>query len=167
MPYNPDGSFTLPTGATNAFAGQTIASATWNATFTDIQNALSHNLGVRVFAARTVNFNPSVATDTAINVSVTTVNYRVTNLTIANASATLTTAQVGLFTAVSAGGIAVIGTGVAVTVSSSLPDTLNNIQIITPSISMRSFSDATLQFRIVVAQGGPATADVLLTVVPQ
>ncbi len=167
MPYNSDDSFTLPTGATNAFSGQTIASATWNSVFTDIQTALSHNLGVRVFAARAVNFNPSVIVDVPIAVSVTTANYRVTNLTIANASATLTTSQVGLFTAVGAGGIAIIGTGVAVTVSSSLVDTLNNIQIITPSISMRSFNDATLQFRVTIAQGSAATADVLLTVVPQ
>ncbi len=30
--------YTPPTGAENAFAGQTIASATWNAIFTDLCN---------------------------------------------------------------------------------------------------------------------------------
>jgi hypothetical protein len=33
--------YTPPNGATNAFPGQIIASATWNAIFTDIANALT------------------------------------------------------------------------------------------------------------------------------
>jgi hypothetical protein len=42
IPYNTTtGVFTPPNGATNAFPGQIIASATWNAIFTDIANALT------------------------------------------------------------------------------------------------------------------------------
>ena len=42
MPYNTStGVFTPPNGATNAFPGEIIASATWNAIFTDISTALT------------------------------------------------------------------------------------------------------------------------------
>lgn len=166
MPFNPDDSFTLPTGATNAFAGQTIASATWDAIFTDIQAALSHNLGVRVFAARTINFNPSVATDTAITVSLTTASYMVDRVIIANANHSLTTAVVGLYTAVGAGGLT-LALSQSVNVSTSLADTANNMMtLITASASIYALTDTTLQFRIVTAEGATATADVILYVRP-
>ena len=42
MPYDPStGIYTPPNGAENAFPGEIIASATWNAIFTDISNALT------------------------------------------------------------------------------------------------------------------------------
>lgn len=41
MPYSSSGAYTAATGATTAFSGQVIASATWNAIFTDLQTALS------------------------------------------------------------------------------------------------------------------------------
>jgi hypothetical protein len=166
MPYNSDGSFTLPTGATNAFAGQTIASATWNSVFTDIQNALSHNLGMKSFAVRAVNFNPSVATDIAINVSITTIRYRVDTIAITNASASLSAGAVGLFTAIGGGGTVVVGS-FTLTVTSSLADAANNAQIVAPGGgATTAFSDTSLQFRIITAVGSAATADVILFVRP-
>jgi hypothetical protein len=42
MPFNTaTGQYTCATGATNAFPGEVIASATWNSVFTDIQTALT------------------------------------------------------------------------------------------------------------------------------
>lgn len=42
MPFDPaTGIYSPPTGAENAFAGKVIASATWNAIFTDIAAALT------------------------------------------------------------------------------------------------------------------------------
>lgn len=41
MPFNISGIYTPPDGAENAFPGQVIASATWNAIFTDISTALT------------------------------------------------------------------------------------------------------------------------------
>lgn len=41
MPFDSAGVYTPPNGATNAFAGQIIASATWNALFADIASALT------------------------------------------------------------------------------------------------------------------------------
>jgi len=42
MPFNPStGVYTPPNGAENAFPGEIIASATWNAIFTDIATALT------------------------------------------------------------------------------------------------------------------------------
>jgi hypothetical protein len=42
MPFNSaTGVYTPPNGAENAFPGEVIASATWNAIFTDISNALT------------------------------------------------------------------------------------------------------------------------------
>ena|SRR5882672_515405 len=41
MPFNISGIYTPPSGAESAFPGQVIASATWNAIFTDISSALS------------------------------------------------------------------------------------------------------------------------------
>lgn len=165
MPYNADGSFTMVTGATSAFAGQTIASATWNSIFTDLQTGLSHNDGLMRFAARAVNFNPSVATDLAISISVPTARYFFQSGHITNASATLTTAAVGLFTAVGGGGVTIVGS-TTLTVSSSLADTANNMQVLTTSLGTVAFSDATLQFRVITPQGSAATADVILYMRP-
>lgn len=169
MPFNPDGTFTLPTGATNAFAGQTIASATWDAIFTDIQTALGHNLGIRSFVARTVNFNPSVATDNPITVSLTTSRYLLEKIVLTNATGTLTTAVVGLYTAASGGGVTlVLSTQPNVTTGTN--DTAGNLTTLTIcttlSVTNMALNDTTLQFRVITAEGGAATADVILYVRP-
>lgn len=167
MPFNADDSFTLPNGSTNAFAGQTIASATWNAIFTDIQTALSHSQGVRVFAARAVNFNPSVAVDVAISITVPAVTYQVDKVIISNASHTLTTASVGLYSAAGGGGITIAASQL-ITISASSPDTLNGAMtlVLGSAAAITAHTLSTLQFRIGVAEGAAATADVLLYVRP-
>ena len=58
MPFNPaTGVYTPPNGAENAFPGQIIASATWNAIFTDISNALTQ-LGLQLVNWQC--FNPRI-----------------------------------------------------------------------------------------------------------
>lgn len=191
--------YTPPNGSENAFAGQTISSATWNATFTDLSNnglavvgkagpntfkgnntsavavvadmtvAQAQNLiqqGSVAIALRGVNFNPSVATDNAIPLALGTTRYMIERVAITNANHTLTTASVGLYTATGASGVTV-ALSQLVTVSSSLADTANGAMVlILNSVSLFAFSDTTLQFRIGVAEGAAATADVLLYVRP-
>lgn len=41
MPFDSSGVYTPPNGSENAFPGQVIASATWNAIFTDIADAIT------------------------------------------------------------------------------------------------------------------------------
>ena len=188
-----------PNGAENAFAGQTIASATWNAIFTDLSNnglavlgespantikgnntgstAVVTDLtpvqvqaalktGLLAFPLRAVNFNPSIATDNTLAVSVPTARYMVDRLAITNASGTLTTSVVGLYTATGAGGVTV-ALSQSLNITSSLADTANDTQILLlNSQSLFALNDATLQFRIVTAQGSAATADVILYVRP-
>lgn len=191
--------YTPPNGSENAFAGQTISSATWNATFTDLSNnglavvgksgakTLKGNntsaigvvadmtvaqanallgTGVISFPVRGVNFNPSVATDLAISVNSPTTRYTFNALFITNASGTLSTSAVGLFTATGGGGLTVIGSA-TLTVTTSLADAVGNAQLLTSSIiNTVAFSDSTFQFRVIVPQGGAATADVILYVRP-
>lgn len=191
--------FTPPTGSENAFAGQTIASATWNSTFTDLCNnglaivgkagapTIKGNnsgavgvvgdlspgqvggmigVGLYAFASRGVNFNQT-GVDVALSVSVPTARYMVDRVAITNASQTLTTSAVALFTAAGGTGIMIISSA-QVSVSSSLADTPAGATILplSASISSIAFSDATLQFRLIQAQGAAATADVILYVRP-
>lgn len=61
------GVYTPPTGAENAFAGKTIASATWNAIFIDIASALSTCGGV---SANSLMGNNTGSTATIASLSV-------------------------------------------------------------------------------------------------
>jgi hypothetical protein len=77
MPFNPGtGVYTPPNGAENAFAGQIIASATWNAIFTDISAALTQLAqGLVTVAPRTITAIGSFAintTDTLVLVQAST-----------------------------------------------------------------------------------------------
>lgn len=166
MPFNADGSFSEVNGATNAFAGQTIASATWNAIFTDLATALTHSAGLRAFALRGVNFNQT-GVDVVISVSVPTARYMIDRIAITNLSATLAASGVALYTGAGK-------TGIAIAVSQSFPnlaqgvtDVANNAALLVlNSVSIIAFNDTTLQFNLVNASGGAATADVILYVRP-
>lgn len=72
MPYNfTTGVYTPPDGATDAFPGETIRSATWNSIFSDISTALSQ-LGPAVFTVPTSVTGASytvLATDTYLRVN--------------------------------------------------------------------------------------------------
>lgn len=166
MPFNADGSFTEPAGSTNAFSGQTIASATWNAINTDVQSALSHSAGLRAFALRTVNFQQT-GVDVAISVTVPTARYRIDQVVITNLSATLVAAGVSLYTGAAQAGVAIAVSQSFPSLSVSTSDTANNMAVmVLNSVSIVAFNDATLQFRLVNPSGGAATADVILYVRP-
>ena len=67
MPFNiTTGVYTAPAAATDAFAGKVIASADWNAIFTDIQTALTQ------LGQKQIVFSPRIITTVgAITVAVT------------------------------------------------------------------------------------------------
>lgn len=167
MAYNSDGSYTAPSGATNAFSGETIASATWNSIGTDYATAFStpgRTGGLRI-ASRTVNFNPSVTVDVTISIPlpVGSSRYIVERVQLANASANISTAKVNLFTGAGGTGTAIVGSSTAVTVTTSASDTANNTQALTiNSGDTISYNDTSLFFRITTPQGSAATADVIL-----
>jgi len=59
VPFNPNtGVYSPPNGAENAFPGEVIASATWNAIFTDIAAALTQ------LGQQQIVYNPRVVTAT-------------------------------------------------------------------------------------------------------
>jgi hypothetical protein len=80
MPFDSTGTYTPPAGAESAAPGQVIASATWNAIFTDISSALTRlGQGQIVQSPRIVNASGGITvavTDTTvlIQASVPTVN---------------------------------------------------------------------------------------------
>lgn len=71
MPFNSSGTYTPAAGATTAAPGDIIRSATWNAIFTDISNALT-SLGQALYGTTTVTTTPYVplATDTFLLMNV-------------------------------------------------------------------------------------------------
>src|SRR4051812_27336791 len=71
MPFDATGVFTPPDGSQNAFPGQVIRSAVWNATFTDIADALTL-LGQQLYHHTVVSASPFVpgVTDALLLVNV-------------------------------------------------------------------------------------------------
>jgi hypothetical protein len=71
MPFDADGVYTPASGATTAAPGDVIRSATWNAIFEDISDALSL-LGEQLYNTTTVSASPYVplATDAFLLVNV-------------------------------------------------------------------------------------------------
>jgi hypothetical protein len=117
-----------------------------------------------------VNFN-SANTDNPITITLPTgvTRYAIAAIKINNASASIGTATAGVFTAVggtSGAGIA-ISSIQAITITATTPDTNNNTMTLTINNSTtQAYNDTTLYFRIGVAQGSPATADVILIIFP-
>lgn len=119
------------------------------------------------YVFKNVNFN-SANTDTALAFTLPTgiTRYVVLALRISNASASISTATCGLFTATGGGGAAIAATQ-AITVTATAADVVNNTMLLTGiNNSTNAYNDATLQFRVTVAQGSAATADVILYIVP-
>ena len=115
-----------------------------------------------------VNFNLA-NTDTAIAISLPAgvVNYAINSVKIANASGSLTTATAGMFTSAGGGGAAVILQGTAITVSTGSPNTNNNYQQLTTVNSIsQSYNNSIIYFRITNPQGYPASASVIIYIIP-
>lgn len=143
MPINTQtGVYTPVAGSESATAGQTIASATWNAINTDYQAALT-TIGNIVFAqndvVRFVTRAVSVSTantDVAVSIPVSALpgtpsTYCFINVFIANATANASAATVGVFTAAGATGTAVVAASTAITVTGITPGAANSMQFFT------------------------------------
>lgn len=118
------------------------------------------------YAAVGVNFNAG-NTDTAIPITLPSgfTRYRVVGVVIDGASQTLTTATCGLFTAAGAGGVAIVASGSAITVSTASENTNNNQMVLAlVNSNTTSFNAATLYFRVQTPQGAAATANVVVQV---
>jgi hypothetical protein len=154
--------FDLP--ATPGLAGQYLASngpgnlQTWNSLNAIVVGGYADN----------VNFD-GAETDTAITITLPAgvANYRVHSCILANASASLAHATVGLFTAKDGGGTPVVAGGSAVTVNTAAANANNNTQALTISnAETQSYNLKTLYFRVATPQGSPATASVVVYIMP-
>lgn len=122
------------------------------------------------FIASGVNFN-SANTDTAIPITLPTgyTRYIVFQVQISGASASISTATFGVFSAAGGTGTAWVASGTAISVVSASDATTNNYQSTNASAGSASFLVANtpnIYFRVVGAQGSPATANVIISVKP-
>lgn len=169
--------YTPPAAAENAFSGKTIASADWNAIFTDIQagiNSVVQGLQTtsgKLFAKTTVIFSVSV-TDFTFAVPIPTSmgfsRYQIDAIKISGANATLNGSTVALFTAAGGGGTQVM-TSTATTVTTSLEGTINNSQtLVVANQSTTSYNNSSLFFRVMAANAANAagSASVTLFITP-
>lgn len=170
MPINPvTGVYTPPAAAENAFPGKVIASADWNAIFTDLSSAMTSVLQNATPISNIVtgiNFNSS-NTDNPVTIIIppNKTNYLIENVVINGASASISTATVGLYTAAAGGGTAIIVSSTAVTVTTSLANSNNNAQqIAVRNQSTMSYNLTTLYFRVQTPQGSAATANVSINI---
>lgn len=118
------------------------------------------------FTAVGVNLNSVADTVTPISLPSGFTRYKVSALHISNASVSLTTAQIALYTAAAAGGVNIVAptvTGITSTVTDTNPNSYSATII---NGNTTSYNDANLYFRVAVAQGAPATADVTLILTP-
>lgn len=115
-----------------------------------------------------INFN-SANSDNAISIPLPPgySSYLVSECRIFNASASITAATCGLFTATAAGGTAIVTSGTAITVSATAPGSNNSAQKLTiNNADTEAWNLGTLYFRVQNAEGAPATASVLLIIIP-
>jgi hypothetical protein len=109
-----------------------------------------------------INFNSS-NTDNPIpiNLPVGYKKYRVHQIILSGATASLSNATCGVFTAQGAGGIGVVATGTAITVTQTAGDTNNNMQSFTiVDQNTLALIDTTLYFRVQTPEGGAALGNV-------
>jgi len=182
MTYNTStGIYTPASGATTAAAGQTIASATWNGIFTDLTTALTTlgkanilgvNSGINAVAFAptftAINFAASVSDAATFTIPVPSSlpGYSIRGLYIGNASASLGTVGISLFTAAAGGGTQVMSS-TATTITSSLPNTANSMQVMVPgSTNTMMVKSSIIVMRIVASNATAGTADVMLQITP-
>ncbi len=116
-----------------------------------------------------VNFN-SGNTDNPITITLPTgyTRWRYNFSVINHPSTTMSTATFGLFTAAAGGGTELLSATTTVAITSTSENTNGNTQ--SPAgftnASTQSFNAGTIYFRIINAQGGAATADVIVVLIP-
>lgn len=169
MSFSNKGVYSPASGATTAASGQTIASATWNAIFTDLTTALTLLGELTFYNAVAVAVPISITADTQISVVLPpgATNYAISNVRLANSVGTTTSTTVGLYTAANQGGTTII-TSTALTIASSLANAANSHQVITPaSTNTVMFNASVLYFCVVHNNGGSAaTVDAIVNIIP-
>ena len=109
-----------------------------------------------------VNFN-STNTDNPIpiNLPVGFTKYRIHQIILSGATASLSTATCGVFTEESAGGVPIVTTGTAITVTQTDSDTNENMQSFTINDqNTMALVDLMLYFRVQTPQGSAALGNV-------
>jgi hypothetical protein len=121
------------------------------------------NLGSEFVATITaVNFN-ATNSDNVIDINLPSgfTRWRCNRFIISGASGTLTSATCGVFTQASASGVTIVNGGTGVTINTSLIDTNNNMQTLSPNNqNTLAYSDTVIYFRVQNPQGSAATANV-------
>lgn len=152
MSYNV-GVYSSPSGAETAFAGEVIASATWNSINTDYATALNQIGYPSINGTRVVVSLSNGATDTAITVPLLPgfTHYRFGSLVLSGATGNASAGAVALFTAAGGGGVTVVGSA-TITITTSADNTNNNTQILLASlINTQSLNAPTLFLRVIVS----------------
>jgi hypothetical protein len=164
MSYNV-GVYTSPSGAETAFAGQVIASATWNSINTDYATALNQiGYPSGVGNPRVVVSLSNGATDTLLSVPVLPGfnRYRVSSLVLSGSGGiNISPGSVALYTAAGGGGITIIGSTTLTIIAAD--GTNNSIQILTPSqANTLSLTASVLYLRVLVSTSGIAQASLFV-----
>ena len=109
-----------------------------------------------------VNFNSTNNdNEIGINLPPNYTRYRIHEILVSGATASLSSATCGVFTQTGGTGVAVVAGNTALTITTSLIDTNNNMQSLTiADQNTMALSDAALYFRTQTAQGSPALANV-------
>ncbi len=115
-----------------------------------------------------INFN---ATNTdfsiPINLPIGYTRYQINRIVISGASGTLTTATCGVWTQAGAAGTNIVTTGTALTITTNLGDTNNNMQQLTlVNQNTLILNDTTIFLRVQTPQGNAATANVSVIYAP-
>jgi len=116
---------------------------------------LSQLQGTLVTYNPTVNFNSSNTDNNLfVPLPVGFTRYRIAMIMITGATAAINTATCGVFTQTGGGGLAVVTSGTAVTITTPNTDTNNNMQLLTiNNQNTLALSDGVLYFRVQTAQG--------------
>ncbi|TMJ04330.1 MAG: hypothetical protein E6G97_07445 [Alphaproteobacteria bacterium] len=111
-------------------------------------------------AAKAVNFNLVADTAIAITLPFGAANWRLAAIVICDATGDLSASHFALFTATGGGGTGIRG-DTACNITNGTPNTASNLQAVGPSVDAL-YNVATVQFRMMTAQGAARTADVYL-----
>jgi hypothetical protein len=164
MSYNV-GVYSPPTGAETAFAGEVIASATWNSINTDYATALNqigypYGLGT----IKVVVSLSTAATDNPMPVPLLPgfSRYKFLALVLSGANGNPSAGSVALYSAAAAGGLNLVGS-TTLTINTSLENTNNNTQTFIPGgANTLSLTASILYLRVVVSTSFQVNATVFI-----
>lgn len=141
---------------------QHLASFVTDGVIGDAGVTFNNTLGLFRSDVLGINFN-ATSTDfpISINLPVGYTKYRIDRILISGASGTLTTATCSVYTQAAAAGVNIVASATGITITTSLSDTVNNMQSLTVvAQNTTAFVDTTIYFRVQTAQGVIATGNV-------